>query len=155
QTTAGAKAAHEEAHVGLFKAKSLRPLANKLDGAALPPIVAEGLNALPWSVLAETTVDRKFNVGFARYARDLEGKTVTLTGYMQPLGDDVEANAFMLIEYPVGCWYCETPEITNIVLVEMPSGKSKRITRGPVKVEGKLSLNGTDPENFLYTIGKA
>jgi hypothetical protein len=24
-----------------------------------------------------------------------------------------------------------------------------------VKVEGKLSLNGTDPENFLYTIGKA
>jgi hypothetical protein len=64
-------------------------------------------------------------------------------------------NAFMLIEYPVGCWYCEMPEITGIMLVELPAGKTKAVTRGPVKVEGKLSLNDSDPENFLYTIGKA
>jgi tetratricopeptide (TPR) repeat protein len=151
----GAKAFHEEAHAGGFKPKSLRPLANKLDAVPLPPVVADGVNVLPWSVLTETTVDRKFNVNFARYARELDGKTVTLNGYMQPLGDGAETNAFMLIEYPVGCWYCETPDVTGIVLVELPAGRVKSVTRGPVRVEGKLSLNGTDPENFLYTVGKA
>mgnify|MGYP000701770585 CR=1 FL=1 len=44
---------------------------------------------------------------------------------------------------------------SGIVLVEMPRGKSQRVLRGPIKVEGKLSLNGTDPENFLYTIDRA
>ena len=37
-------------------------------------------------------------------------------GYMQPIGSDPEMNTFLLIEYPVGCWYCETPEITAMVL---------------------------------------
>jgi hypothetical protein len=151
----GAKAMHEEAHAGGFKPKSLRPLAGKLDAVPLPPIVADGVNVLPWSVLNETTVDRQFNVNFARYARELNGKTVSLTGYMQPLGDGLDTAAFMLIEYPVGCWYCETPEVTGIVLVELPAGRLKRVTRGPVTVEGKLSLNSNDPENFLYTVNKA
>jgi alkylation response protein AidB-like acyl-CoA dehydrogenase len=74
----------------------------------LPPIVADGVNVLPWSVLTETTVDRKFNVNFARYARELDGKTVTLNG-SQAWATGARRAAFMLIEYPVGCWYCETP----------------------------------------------
>jgi hypothetical protein len=39
--------------------------------------------------------------------------------------------------------------------VELPRGQTKTYTRGKVKVVGTLSLNSTDPENFLYTIGKA
>ena len=80
---------------------------------------------------------------------------VELTGFMQPLGDDLECTSFLLIEYPVGCWYCETPEITGIVLIEMAPGQKASYTRNLIKITGKLTLNATDPESFLFSIGKA
>jgi len=52
----------------------------------------------------------------------------------------------------VGCWYCEMPEVTGILLIEMPANKTATFTRGQVKITGKLSLNASDPENFLYTV---
>jgi hypothetical protein len=44
------------------------------------------------------------------------------------------------------------PEVTGIVLVELPEGKTVTYTRNQLKVTGKLNLNATDPENFLYTV---
>jgi hypothetical protein len=144
-----------EGHPGLFKPRSSRPLARKLDQTPLPPIDPKGVNALPWPVVAETTLDRLYHPTFPRYLKGLDGKKVELSGYMQPLGDDADSSAFLLIEYPVGCWYCEQPEMTGIVLVELPEGKTHRYTRDPVRVRGKLTLNARDPENFLYTIRDA
>ena len=149
-----AKAAHEE-HAGSVRMRSSRPLVTKLDATALPSIRDDAVNALPWSVLAETALDRKFQPTFASYLRELDGKQISLNGFMQPLGQELETGAFLLIEYPVGCWYCEMPEITGIVLVELPDGKTATYTRGPLQVVGKLKLNSSDPENFLYSISKA
>jgi Flp pilus assembly protein TadD len=154
RTEGDAKTMHE-GHLGLFKPRSSRPLARKLDRTPLPPIDPKGINALPWSVVAETTLDRKYRPTFPRYLKELDGKKVTLNGYMQPLGEDAELSDFLLIEYPVGCWYCEQPEMTAIVLVELPEGKAHHFTRGRVRVRGKLTLNARDPENFLYTIRDA
>lgn len=149
-----AKSQHE-GHAGLFKPRSQRPLARKLDQTPLPPINRKGINALPWSVVTETTLDRDYRPTFSRYLKDLDGLKVTLGGYLQPLGDEAELNAFLLVEYPIGCWYCEQPETTAIVLVELPEGKTYSFTRGLVQVRGKLVLNASDPENFLYTIRDA
>lgn len=148
------KVAHE-GHAGVLKPRSLRPLMLKLDHAALPPISATGVNVLPWVVLNETSLGRQFKPTFAKYLEQLDGKQIELSGFMQPLGEDLDVVAFMLIEYPVGCWYCEMPEVVGIVLVELAPGKTTAVTRGQVKVTGKLSLNATDPENFLYTISRA
>jgi tetratricopeptide (TPR) repeat protein len=153
-TKVDGKAAHE-GHAGLFKPRSLRPLVSKLDRTPLPPIDPKGVNALPWSVVTETTLDRQYRPTFARYLKQLDGKQVTLSGFMQPLGEDHELSAFLLIEYAVGCWYCEQPEMTAIVLVEMPEGRTFNFTRGEVRVRGKLILNATDPENFIYSISNA
>jgi hypothetical protein len=149
-----AKAAHE-GHAGSVRMRSSRPLVTKLDATALPTIRADVVNAVPWSVLAETALDNKFHPIFATYLRELEGKQVSLSGHIQPLGQELEMGAFLLIEYPVGCWYCEMPQITGIVLVELPAGKTATYTRGPVQVVGGLKLNSSDPENFLYSISKA
>lgn len=146
-----AKTAHD-GHAGSFKARSSRPLARKLDRTPLPPIDPKGVNTLPWSVVTETTLDRQYRPTFPRYLKDLDGKQVTLNGYLQPLGDDADLNAFLLVEYPIGCWYCEQPEPTAILLVELPEGKTHPYTREQVKVHGKLRLNAGDPENFIYTI---
>lgn len=149
-----AKAEHDQ-HVGGLPARSKRPLLLKLELESLSPISATAVNPLPWALLAETTLDRDYKPTFAKYLRELDGRQVSLTGFLQPLRDDFEHAAFMLIEYPVGCWYCETPEVTNIVWVELPKGKNVALSRRLVRVVGELSLNATDPEEFLYTIRKA
>jgi len=135
--------------------RSSRPLVHKIDLVDLPPIDPKGVNVLPWTVVTETVVGRKFHPSFPKYLKELDGKQVQLTGYMQPLGEDQEGGAFLMIEYPVGCWFCEMPEVTAIVLVELAPGKTREVTRGRLRITGRLNLNGTDPENFLYIIKDA
>jgi hypothetical protein len=146
---------HDSSHAAVFKPRSSRPLLSRADEVSLPPIDPKGTNPLPWSVVNETTVERPFKPGFPRYLRELDGKTVELRGYMQPLGDDTDCAAFMLIEFPVGCWYCEMPEMAGIVLVEMPADKTQPYNRGLLRITGRLTLNRNDPENFLYTVKQA
>jgi hypothetical protein len=149
------KTGHEESHPNGFKARSRRPLVSRLDQTDLPPISATGVNAVPWALITDTTLDRKYRPTFPKYLHELNDKLVSLNGFMQPLRDDPEVAAFMFIEYPVGCWYCEMPEPTGIVYVELPAGKSTSFTRGLIRVTGRLSLNATDPEEFLYTLREA
>jgi hypothetical protein len=47
------------------------------------------------------------------------------------------------------------PELTGIVLVELPRDKTRAYTRGMLRVTGKLILNSTDPENYLYRLRDA
>jgi hypothetical protein len=132
--------------------KSARPIGRTLDVATLPAIRPNGVNPLPWAVLAETAVDQPFRPRFHKHLRQLDGKTVSLTGFMQPVSMDPTVTGFMLIEYPVGCWFCESPEPAGIVYVETAGGKPVPVKRGRVKVEGTLKLNTSDPEDFLYTV---
>jgi hypothetical protein len=141
-------------HVGIVF-RSPRPLARRFDLARLPPIRPDGVNVLPWSVLAATTLDRQSRPTFHKHLRELDGKRVAMTGYLQPVGDDLQSGAFLLVEYPIGCWFCEVPEPTGVVLIELPTGKTAMLTKSQVKVTGHLILNATDPESFLMTIRDA
>ena len=138
-----------------FKSRSKQPLLTRLDEALLPPISATGVNKLPWNLISETTVDRKFRPSFAKYLKDLDGKKVSITGFMQPLDGERNVYMFMFIENPVGCWYCEMPDPTEIIFVQLPDGKTTEFTDGLVRITGQLVLNTTDPEEFLYTIRDA
>jgi hypothetical protein len=152
----GLSGAEHGQQVSSLNARSKRPLLVKLDTAALPPISATAVNAMPWALLGETTLDKKtFRPTFPKYLQELDGKRVTLTGYMQPLTEDIDLAVFMFIEYPVGCWYCEMPDVTQIAFVELPANTLTRYTRTQVRVTGRLVLNATDPEEFLYTIRDA
>lgn len=146
---------HKEQHVGTIKFVSRRPLTSMIDSAPLPAIDPNGINAIPWELFAETTVEKPFKLSFPRYLKELEGKKVSLTGYMYPLRDDPEISAFLFIEAPVGCWYCEMPDTTNIVYVELPRAESTRYQRGLLRVVGRLQLNTDDPEDFLYSVKEA
>jgi hypothetical protein len=149
------KTDHTTNHAGLLKPRSSRPLLHKIEDADLPPIDPKGVNALPWNVVTETVLDKKFRPSFPKYLKELDGKQVQLTGYMQPLNEEQDAGAFLFIEYPVGCWYCEQPEVTGIVLVELPKDKTRSYTRARLRVTGTLKLNADDPENFLYILRDA
>ncbi|MFO0967760.1 MAG: tetratricopeptide repeat protein [Gemmataceae bacterium] len=149
------KTAHSDKDKGTLAFRSRRPLQSHLDLADLPPISADGVNDLPWPLVQETTVDKRFRPTFPRYLKDLDGKQVRLVGFMQPLRAETDLNAFLFIEYPVGCWFCEMPETTSIVLIELEEGQTVNYQRGLLRVIGRLKLNPSDPEDFLYTIRKA
>ncbi|WP_020473144.1 DUF3299 domain-containing protein [Zavarzinella formosa] len=132
--------------------KSTRALQREFDLTTLPEIRPDGTNLLPWPVLNETTIEKPFKPNFLKHLRQLDGKKVAITGYMQPVSMDFEVSGFMLVEYPVGCWFCETPEPSGIVFADLGEGKSTTVRRNRVKITGVLKLNSSDPEDFLYTI---
>jgi hypothetical protein len=146
--------AHEQ-HRAALKVKSSRPLVRAFDEALLPAVEDGKTNALPWAVLAATTVSPKGRPTFAKYLDKLDGKTVSLTGFMQPTKDELTASTFLLLEYPVGCWFCETPDPTGLVSVELKAGKTAELKRGLVKVTGTLVLNRDDPEGYLFALKDA
>lgn len=152
--TIKSKEAHVE-HAGGLATRSRRPLIGPLDPSNLPPITDSGVNALPWDVLNQTVLDARFRPSFARYLQQLDGKQVSLTGFMQPLKDEQDVAAFLFLEFPVGCWYCEMPETAGITWVELPPGKSTPYRRELVRVVGRLQLNSNDPEDLLYAIREA
>lgn len=148
-----AKKPDHEQHRGSLKFKSARPLLKTLDEASLPPIRADGANPLGWLVLGATVLGEKPK--FPKYLEQLDGKPVVILGYMQPLGKETNATAFLLLEYPVGCWFCESPEPTGLVNVELKAGTTAELKRGLVKVTGTLKLNSDDPEAFLFRVTNA
>ncbi|MCS6976509.1 MAG: DUF3299 domain-containing protein [Gemmatales bacterium] len=151
----GSRAEHEK-HQARFQPKSRRALlVRTFDPSSLPPVDPQGVNPLPWGLLGETDVSRRFPPGFPPRLKELNDLQVSLHGFMQPLTEDTELTALLLVEYPTGCWYCEMPEITGIVLVELKEGSSVAYTRNQVRVTGRLVLNAADPEGFLYTIRDA
>jgi hypothetical protein len=131
-------------------------LVRRFDPRHLPAVRKTGVNELSWGLLLETTVDaRTARPGFHAHLKALDGLKVTLTGFMQPISDELDTGAFLLVEAPVGCWYCEMPEATGIILIELPADKTVPITRHLLKVTGTLELNDSDPENFFYTVKDA
>lgn len=151
----GAKVDHVDKHAGTIAFRSRRPLLSKLDAIGLPPVDPKGVNPIPWELFNDTAFAKPFKVTFPGYLRELDGKQVSLHGFMHPLRDDPDQAAFLFIESPVGCWYCEMPETTGIVYVEMPPGQATRIQRGLMRIVGRLTLNSTDPEEFLYSVKDA
>ena len=145
---------HEQHKVAL-KVKSARPLVKAFDESTLPPVRADRANLLPWPVLSATTTDVKGRTVFLKHLEQLDGKTVSLTGFMQPVRDELAVTGFLLLEYPVGCWFCESPEATGLVSVELATGKSVDFKKGLVKVTGTLALNRTDPESYLFLVTEA
>ena len=85
----------------------------------------------------------------------LDGKRVSLIGTVQADGSDEGSGSFLLIEYPVGCWFCEAPDVTNIVQVQLAGEQPAAQRSGVVRVEGVLELNRTSPEDFLLAIRDA
>jgi len=144
------KTDHSDKHTLVFRSR--RPLLSRIDLASLPAISVTGVNELPWPLIQETVLDRKYRPNFPKHLRELDGKEVRLVGFMQPLKAEIDMAIFLFIEYPVGCWFCETPEPTSIVLIEMEEGQTAKYQRGLLRVIGRLKLNEDNPEDFLYSI---
>jgi hypothetical protein len=149
------KTAKHDSHRGTLAVRSPRALVRVLDESKLPAIRADAANHLPWAVLSATAPDVKGRLAFPKYLDKLDGKRVVLTGFVQPLRDELELTGFLLLEFPVGCWFCETPEPTGLVDVELAKGQRTELKKGLVKVTGTLVVNRADPESYPFALKDA
>ncbi|QEL20215.1 DUF3299 domain-containing protein [Limnoglobus roseus] len=146
------KREHVSADRGTLAFRSARPLARTFDESKLPPINPDGPTPLPWAALGETTIGKKFAVNHLKFVDRLDGKPVSLVGFIRPTTADAELEAFLFTEFPVGCWFCELPEPTGIVSVQLAKGEVADAVKTPVKIMGTLKLNRDDPEAYLFSI---
>jgi len=136
--------------------KSTRALVRTVDPSRLPAIKPDGVNPLPWAAVADTEIGRRGKPGFLKYVEQLDGRQVTLTGFMTPAGNaTTELTGFLLTENAVGCWFCESPGPTQVLAVELAEGLTTGLTRAAVKVTGTLRLNRDDPERFPFAVTEA
>lgn len=144
-----------EKHQATVNFRSSRALVRKIESLKLPEVKPNGLNPLPWQLLGMTTIEQPFRPVFADHLKQLDGKRVVMTGYIQPTGDGTDQNELLLIEFQIGCWFCDKPDTTSIMIVRPAPGKPLEMTRDAVRVEGVLRVNAADPESPLYVIQDA
>lgn len=121
---------------------------NGADAEAFEPD-ANGVRRVAWSALAATQWGPDGKPTFSEALARVDGAAVRLVGYMTPLDDYGLVDVFLLVPYPVGCFFCQSPPPTGIVLVET-GGRRVRLQYEPVEVTGKIYLNRDDPNDFLY-----
>lgn len=110
---------------------------------------------LSWDALATATINDDSSAAFPAALAAVDGKQVTLAGFMAPLDEVGQVSLFLLLEFPAGCFYCQTPEPTGIVLVSLADRVRSPILPQLVKVAGRLRLNRDDPEDFLFHLSDA
>ena len=112
---------------------------------AQPPTHIPLMNST-WKMIAERTYkknkDYKMVPSFPAKLTALQNKVVELPGYIIPVNADLNHKEFMLAVVPMDqCSYCGQGDIPSMVEVKM--AKELTYTDKPVKIRGKLLLNGT------------
>lgn len=87
---------------------------------------------------------------FSNSIKNLEGKTITITGYFLNL--DPKGKIYILSKGPMSsCYFCGVGGPETAVELQI-SSKLDYKTDTIVAVTGKLSLNDTDVEHFNYIL---
>ena len=120
--------------------------------------VYKGMPSLIWPKLYDIKFEKaKDKLGdydkplFSTGAKSLNGKTITLPGYMIPFQSGIKGNHFMLSSLPINaCFFCGVggPETVIEVSMKDPLTYSEK----PVELRGVLKLNDTDPDKMIYQL---
>lgn len=86
--------------------------------------------------------------------KELNGKTVSVTGFMLPIDfDSGVVKSFMLLNNQMGCCFGVMPRVNEFVYIEMPEGKStKYMTDIPLRVTGRLELVKQNLVGGIYSM---
>jgi hypothetical protein len=91
---------------------------------------------------------------FSSAVKALNGKMVTLPGYMIPFENGTKGNVFMLSSLPLNaCFFCGVGGPESVVEIRLKQAIS--YTEKPIEVKGVLRLNDTNPDKMIYTLEQA
>ncbi len=120
-----------------------------------------GFPSLVWPKLYDISFEKaKDDLGeydkpiFSPSAKALNGKTVTIPGYMVPSETSRKESHFMLSSMPLNaCFFCGVggPETVVEVFLKAPIAYTEK----PVQIRGVLRLNANDPDKMIYLLENA
>lgn len=91
---------------------------------------------------------------FTDKVKALNGKVITLPGYMVPFENGFKGAHFMFSSMPLNaCFFCGVggPE----TVIEVNSKAVVSYTEKPIEIKGTLRLNEKDPEKMIYILDNA
>jgi hypothetical protein len=113
-----------------------------------------------WKTLAKITFRKVYDdmLGmkvdqpvFTAEVRALEGKEITLRGYIVPTNGYISTREFVLSAYPINvCFFCGGAGPESVIEVHMKD--PIKFTSEPVTLKGKLELNENDPNRLIYSL---
>ena len=83
----------------------------------------------------------------------LDGKRVTLYGFMMPVGEETRTRQFLLTDRPLWCGSCDPVGPEGVV--EVNTRSSMAAARQVVAVRGVLHVLRSDPKSVLYRMTDA
>jgi len=114
-----------------------------------------------WDILADVTYETKLEHGyevdfpiFGTAVKSIDGKEITLKGYMVPLENLLGSKYFMLSSLPFNtCFFCggAGPE----TVIEVYTVNEVTFTDEVITVTGKLQLNESDPDHHMYILNNS
>ena len=116
-----------------------------------------------WNTLAKVTYETRLDEAtqfeeefpiFSDVVKALDGKEITIEGWMIPLDELRGENYFVLSALPfANCFFCggAGPE----TVMEVFSKKQIDFTEKKIKVKGKLTINADDPLRLMYILSEA
>ncbi len=91
---------------------------------------------------------------FSKAVKALEGKEITIPGYIIPFDNGPQANSFMFSSLPLNaCFFCGVGGPETVVQIKM--NKSIKYNDKPVEIKGKLLLNIDNPDQHFYILDNA
>ena len=88
---------------------------------------------------------------FSEKVKNMEGKVVTLPGYMIPFEGGYKETRFILSSLPINaCFFCGTGGPESVI--EIKSKKAIAYSEMPIEVRGILRINNSDPDQMIYAL---
>ena len=111
-----------------------------------------------WGVLRQTAIheDTKrglFSASFPSTVKELDGKTLSLTGFMLPIDAWTRSKHFLLSKYTPVCFFCPPGEPNEVV--EVTTGKSVPVSDHLVTVTGRFSLIDNAEKGLFFRLDGA
>ena len=116
-----------------------------------------------WQTLSKITYKKQFDelLGykvdvpvFGKEVKALEGKEVTIRGYIIPTNGYVSPKEFVLSAFPFSqCFFCGGAGPESVM--EITSVEAIKYSPNPVTLKGTLQLNGGDANRLIYALDKA
>jgi hypothetical protein len=91
---------------------------------------------------------------FGSSVKSLNGKTISLPGYIVPFENVQKSKHIMLSSLPLNaCFFCGVggPE----TVIEVFLKKEISYTEKPIEIQGVLKLNDADPDKLIYILENA
>lgn len=121
----------------------------------------KGFPSLIWPRLYDITYTKASdNLGaydkpvFSAAAKSLDGKTISLPGYIVPFDNGMESSHFMFSSMPLNaCFFCGVGGPESVIEVFLK--KEISYIDKPVEIKGVLRLNENDPDKMIYILENA